>query len=125
MCDSGLLGYAHLIRAGQITSSFYNEKDWNYVSRTQTLVDDVKKEYPDLLNSAKKMHLEAVKYIFSKVQCGGKISKSKYKYLSKTYDKYFLYYVRNSISYRDFVGTMLIRIRLFGMAVKILSYLDR
>ncbi len=125
VCNSGLLGYAHLIHAGQVTSSYYSEKDWNYVSRTQTLVNDVTKEYPDLLNSAKKMHLEAVKCIFSKVQCGGKISKSKYQYLSKTYDKHFLYYVKNSVSYRDLIATILMRMRLFGIAVKIMSYINK
>lgn len=123
--NTGLLGYAHIIRPGQVTSNYYSGTDWNYVSRTKKLVDDVRKEYPGLLQDAKSMHLEAVKYIFSKAQCGGDIPKEKYKYLSRTYDRHLRHYLKTAVSYRDVVAVMLLRTRLFGIAVKILSAINK
>lgn len=124
VCNSGILGYAHLIRPNQVTASYYNEKDWNYISRTQKLVEDVKEDYPELIESAQRMHLEAVRAIFAKVQSGGRIEKEKYIYLSKTFDSNMFDYLKHTLTFRETTAIILLRLRLYGIVIRLMNRID-
>lgn len=120
VCISGICGYAHMDNGESISGSPFRNKDWEFISQTQILIENIRKNYPEYNNSVKYMMDEAVIFILMKyIQRGGNITKDQKKFLYRYYNENFKYYLRRCNNTKERIAAYTIKYRIYPILFKI------
>lgn len=120
VCITGTCGYAHMDNGESISGSCYKEKDWDFISQSERLIEEIGESYPHLSEYANVMLDDAVIWILMKyLRKGGKISKNHKKYLFDYFDLNFKRYMHKQSNMMGRVVMLCIRIRLYPLFHKI------